>query len=133
MICLIALITFAALALFSVRYRPLAREAFECVTRRMMFRPCETRFDQRMKAKIVAKVLSKSPGAARFVNKNFEALSWAFTLLFFATLVYTIYAAYNLFVFGTCTPEAPWNCPFAVDAARNVTNATCPGYPLPPA
>ena len=33
MICLIALIIFGVLAIFSASYRPLAKEAFDCVLR----------------------------------------------------------------------------------------------------
>ncbi len=42
MICIFAFFVFAFLAIFSVTYRPLAKEAFECVFRRITLRPCET-------------------------------------------------------------------------------------------
>ncbi|MCX6767226.1 MAG: hypothetical protein NTY90_00640 [Candidatus Micrarchaeota archaeon] len=123
-LCLVALVVFAVLAVFSARYRPLALEAFECVARRMTLRPCETGLDQRIKAKVLSKILAKSPGTARFINKNFEVISWVFTIIFFVSLAYSLLAVYNLYVFGTCTPESPGAC--VITALKNATATACP-------
>jgi len=104
MICVIALFVFAVLGIFSARYRPLAKEAFRCTFLKITLRPCETGLDDRIKSKLTAKLLPRAPGAARFVYKNFELLSWAFTLLFFASMAYSAYSLYNLVAYGTCTP-----------------------------
>jgi thiol-disulfide isomerase/thioredoxin len=122
MICIIALVVFGVLGLFSVGYRSLAKEAFSCVFRRMTLRPCETGFDQRMKAKVVSKILSRSHRAARFVNNHFEALSWIFTIAMFASLGYSAYSLYNLATLGTCDPVSG-QCPFGTIRV-NATNAT---------
>jgi len=105
-ICLIALPVFAVLALFSAKYRPFAKEAFNCVFKRMTFRKCDTGFDKKLKAKITGKLMSKSPKTGAFVYKNFEAISWAFTIIMLVSLIYSAIGVYNLFVYNNCNgPE----------------------------
>lgn len=47
MLCFLGLLMLASLALFSARYRPLAREAFDCFFRRVTLRKCTTGLDRR--------------------------------------------------------------------------------------
>lgn len=105
-ICLIALIVFAILGIFSAKYRRWAKEAFSCVARRLTLRPCESSFNQRMKAKITSKILRRSSKAARFTNKHFELISWAFTIILFVSLFFTASGLYNLAVHGSCDPHS---------------------------
>ena len=49
MICILALIVFGILGIFSAKYREFAREAFKCVSLRVTLRKCESRFDEQMK------------------------------------------------------------------------------------
>jgi len=115
MICIIALVVFGILGLFSARYRSLAKEAFRCVFLRLQFKPCETQLDQKIKSKLTSKLLTRSPRAAKFVYKRFELLSWAFTIIFFASMAYTVYGFYNLFTYGTCDPHSDV-CPLSIGA-----------------
>ena len=124
MICLIAMVVFAFLGIFSASHRELAWEAFDCVFRKTTFRPCNTGFDQKMKGKIVGKILARSPRAAGFVHKRFELISWFFTLLMLASFAYSAYSVYNLVVFGTCDPAHPENCVFTQGADPN--RVVCP-------
>lgn len=112
MICLIALVVFGIMSIFSVSFRPLAKEAFSCVFRRMTLRKCDTGFDQKMKAGITGKLMKRSPRVARFVHNHFELLSWMFTLIMIVSLIYSAIAVYNLAVHGTCSPESPGTCVF---------------------
>jgi thiol-disulfide isomerase/thioredoxin len=124
MICIIALVVFAFMGLFSARYRPFAKEAFHCVFLRATLRPCHTGFDQRMKAKITGKLFKRSPRTAGFVHRHFEAISWFFTAIMFISLGYTAYGLYNLVVFGTCDPVTG-QCPFnwGYVPGKNITNS----------
>jgi len=108
-VCIVALVVFGILGIFSARYRKLAKEAFGCVFKMAMLKPCDTGFDQRIKSKVTTKLM-KVPPAARFVYKNFAIISWTFTISFFASLGYSAYGIYNLVVFGSCTPESPGTC-----------------------
>ena len=112
--CLIALGVFAFLGIFSAKYRRWAREAFDCVGRRLTLRPCQTGFDDKVRAKVVSKLLQRNAAAARFTHKHFETLAWIFTILLFASLAYTTYSFYNLAVYGTCDPSDPGSCVFTV-------------------
>ena len=102
MICIIALVIFSILAIFSASYRPLAAEAFDCVFRKVTFRKCKTNLDQRLKSQITGKLLTKSPLLARFVYKRFELLSWLFVILFIVSLAYSAYGGYNYVLYGNC-------------------------------
>ena len=102
MICIIALIIFGILGIFSARYRTLAKQAFDCVFKRVTLRPCQSGLDRRLKMDIVKKVMKRSTKLASFVYKNFEALSWIFTILLLASLFYSGYSGYNYIRYGNC-------------------------------
>lgn len=112
-VCFLALGVFSVLGLFSLKYRRLAGEAFDCVFRRLTFRPCVSRLDERIKAKIVAKILPKTPRFARFVSRNFEILSWVFVLLSLASLALSAQGIANFYLYGNCNgPNEPGFCVF---------------------
>ncbi|MFH1254935.1 MAG: thioredoxin domain-containing protein [bacterium] len=102
MICVIALIVFSIMGIFSLAYRNLAKEAFDCVFRRITFRPCNTGFDQKIKSKIMAKLLTRSVFVARIFNKYFEVFSWIFLILMVWSIFYTIKGGYNYYLYGSC-------------------------------
>jgi len=107
MICLATFIIFSVLGIFSLKYRILAREAFRCVFRRVTLRPCDTSFNQKIKAKITAKLLSKKKiKLAHILHKYFELLSWIFTILLFLSLFFSAKKVFNLVKFGTCDPNS---------------------------
>jgi hypothetical protein len=106
MLCFVALFVFALLSIFSAKYRPLARRAFDCVIRKLTLRKCETGLDEELKAKSIAGIMRLSPSAAGFVNRNFQAFSFAFTVLFAASLLYSLYGIGNFIIYGNCNgPE----------------------------
>jgi len=105
-ICLVALVVFAVLGIFSAKYRRWAKDAFGCVTRRLTFRPCQADLNRRIRAKLMVKFMKKSPALARLVKNHFEAISWAFTILLFVSLFFTASGFYNLAVYGSCDPHS---------------------------
>ncbi|MBL7160848.1 MAG: hypothetical protein ISS93_03300 [Candidatus Aenigmarchaeota archaeon] len=104
MICILSLITFSILGIFSAKYRHFAKIAFSCVARRLTLRSCEMAFDRKVRMKIVAKLSARSIRLARFTNKYFQVISWAFTVLLFISLIFTANGLYNIVVYGTCDP-----------------------------
>jgi len=110
-LCIIAMVVFGIMGIFSAAYRSYAAEAFHCTFRLMTLRPCQSNFDQKMKTKILAKLMH-FPRIANFTNKYFTAISLIFVLLFFASMGYTGYSVYNLAVYHTCDPQHPENCVF---------------------
>jgi len=121
--CIIAFFVFAFLAIFSAKYRPLAKEAFRCVFNKITFRPCDVQLSEKIKATVVGGIMEKSPGTARFVNKHFELLSWVFTILTVVSLAYVLLGLYNFFVFGSCDPADPSGCILTTLTGGN-TNVT---------
>lgn len=105
MICLIALFVFAMLGIFSAKYRDYFREALNCVFRRATLRKCDTGFDRKMKAKIVGRLMKRNPKIAAGVFRHFEAISWFFTILLFASMAYSVDGLYNYAVYGNCNGD----------------------------
>jgi hypothetical protein len=101
-VCFIAAGVLGVLALFSARYRPMAKEAFGCVLRKATLRPCESDFEERIKSRIVAKLLVHSPPAAKFVNRNAEALAWLMILITLVSTAFFVQGLYNYIQFGNC-------------------------------
>ena len=102
MFCIISFIILSILGIFSASNRRLAKEALDCVFRRITLRPCTTGFDQKMKSKILGTVLSRSEKAARFINKNFELLSWIFFILLLASSLLAVRGIYYFYRYGSC-------------------------------
>lgn len=102
MFCILALIIFSILGIFSATHRVLARQALDCVFRRVTFRPCNTDFKEKIKNKILAKLLDRSDLAAKIFNKHFELLSWVFFILMVTSTFWTVRGGYNFYLYGSC-------------------------------
>lgn len=102
MICLIALFVFGILGIFSVTHRRLAIEAFDCVFRKVRFKPCNSDLDKRLKSQITGKLIRRTPRIAKFTYKNFEVISGIFVILMFVSFLYSGIAVYNVFVYDNC-------------------------------
>src|SRR3972149_2220833 len=118
MICFIALIVFGILGIFSVKYRAIAKEALECTFLKMTFRPCRSRLDERLKAHISGGLMRRSPKAGMWIFRNFEILSWIFTILLVASMAYTAFSTYNYIQYGNCNgPDSGGFCIYDTLAA----------------
>ena len=104
-LCIVALVVFSILGIFSARYRGLAKDAFKCVFLMVQFKPCNVQLEQKIKTKVTAKLMI-IPSLARFFYKNFKIISWIFTISFFASLIYSAYGIYNLLAIGRCDPNS---------------------------
>ena len=102
MICVLALIVFGILGIFSATHRKIALEAFDCVFRRVTLRKCESGLDKRLKSQITGKLMKKNPVIARFTFRYFELISWFFTILFILSFVYAGIGGYNYYLYGNC-------------------------------
>lgn len=113
MICIIALVVFSIMGIFSASQRKLAVQAFDCVFRRLTLRKCQSGLDIQLKSKLVGKLLNKSPKAARFTFKYFEVISWIFVILTIWSLVVSVQSGYNYYLYGNCNgPESDAFCIF---------------------
>jgi len=102
MFCVLALLVFSVLGIFSATHRALAREALDCVLRRVTLRPCNTGFREKMKSKVLSRLLNRSVFAARVFNRHFELLSWIFFILMVASTYGVIKGGYNYYFYGSC-------------------------------
>jgi thiol-disulfide isomerase/thioredoxin len=125
-LCVVAMVVFGVMGIFSAKYRALAKEAFSCFFKTVQLKPCDTKLDQRIKSKLIASLMKFSPPIARFTYKNFVVLSWLFTITFFASTAYSAYSVYNLVVYGSCSPGSYciFNPNANVTAGANTCNIT---------
>src|SRR3989344_134184 len=104
-VCIIALVVFGILGIFSATHRAVAKEAFECVLRKATLRPCNTGLDSRLKMIVSLKVMKQHSGAGKFIHKHFEAISFVFMLLMLSSIAFSAIGIYNLWAFGNCNGE----------------------------
>lgn len=122
--CIVALIVFGIMGIFSASQRALAREAFDCVFRRVTFRPCHTGFQEKVKGKLLAKVLKRSTFWARVLNKYYEIFSWIFFILMVGSTIWVLRGVYNFYVFGSCNGlNASGFCAFDPSGENNKVTA----------
>ena len=129
MFCFAALIIFGIMGIFSAANRKLAKEAASCVFRHMTLRPCNTTFRDRAKGKILNWFFNRSPLAAKFFNKYFEILSWAFFILMIGSFGYSVYGGYNFYMYGSCNgPNSSAFCIFDPTSGNNQTTEASKCY-----
>ncbi len=102
MLCILALIACAVLAIFSARFRPLVNEALQCVLRRVTLRKCTTGFDKQVKAALAGRLMRTHPSAAKLLYRHMETAAWLFVVLTAASTGYLGYGFYNYYHYGNC-------------------------------
>ncbi len=100
--CIVALIVFGIMGIFSASQRALAKEALDCVFKRVTFRPCNTGFAEKVKGKLIGKVLKRSTFLAKLLNKYYEVFSWIFFILMVGSTIWVLRGGYNFYVYGSC-------------------------------
>jgi len=113
MICIIALIVFGIMGIFSASHRVIAKEALDCVFRKVTLRKCTTGLDKRLKAQITGKLMKRHPKTGKTIYKHFELISWFFAILLLVSLTYSVIGIYNTIAYGNCNGEdSTAFCPF---------------------
>jgi hypothetical protein len=102
MFCILSFVVLSILGIFSASNRTLAKEALSCVGRRVTFRPCDTGFDEKIKAKILGKTINYSEKLTRFFNKYFEALAWVFFAIMMAASIFFFRGLFLFYTTGSC-------------------------------
>jgi protein-disulfide isomerase len=120
MICILSFVVFSVLSIFSASYRDLAREAFECVWKRITLRPCDTGFQQKVKSRITSSIMKRSPKLAKIVHKYSEVIAFSFLVLLVGSFVYSAYGIFNFYLYGSCNGNN--NSQFCVLDPNNTHN-----------
>lgn len=100
--CILAFIVLAIMSVFSLTYRQLAKEAWDCVFKRITLRPCTTGFKEKIKASLTAKLLVKSPFLAKIVNRYYELLAWIIAILSIVSIFWFVRGLINYYFYGSC-------------------------------
>lgn len=109
-LCIVAAVVFGVMSIFSAKYRPWAREGFRCVFRMVTFRKCDVHLEERIRAHVTSHLMTRSERLAATVYRYFKIFSWIFTIIFFASMIYTGITVYNIAVYGTCDPTGGGQC-----------------------
>lgn len=65
-------------------------------------RPCNTGFKEKIKSKILSKLINRSAFFAKLANRHYELLSWIFFILFLGSAIWALRGGYNYYVYGSC-------------------------------
>ncbi len=118
--CIVALIVFGIMGIFSASQRALAKEALSCVLKRVTLQPCNTGFQEKVKGKLLAKVLKRSTFLAKVLNKYYEIFSWIFFILMVGSTIWVFRGVYNFYVYGSCNGlNATGFCAFDPNGENN--------------
>jgi hypothetical protein len=124
--CIAAFIVLAVMAVFSARYRRYVGTAWNCVWRRVTFRPCDTTFKQDVKDHLLAPIAARRPGLVKPAGIALEILA----VLVILTTIWSGYtvvkSAVNLYVYGTCNKQDSASCTLGAEAC-SIPDAT-PGF-----
>ncbi len=117
--CIVGLVAFGILGIFSAKYRRYFRESLHCMKRQLTLRPCDTQFDHEMKAKISGSIAKQSERLARLVYKRFAVISGIFLLAMIVSLALVAFGIYNYAAYGNCNgPDSRDFCIFNPFAAQ---------------
>jgi protein-disulfide isomerase len=135
MVCIIALIVFSILGIFSATHRALAKEALDCVFKRITLRPCNTGFDEKIKGKVIGKLLGRSIFASRIFSRHFAIISWLLFILTIASTFFVVRGGVNYYLYGSCNGlNQSGFCVFDPTGENNkispVKNGSCPVAPV---
>jgi len=114
--CIAAFIVLVVMAAFSARYRRYVGKAWNCVWRRVTFRPCDTTFKQDVKDHILAPIAARRPSLVKPASITLEVLA----VLVILTTIWSGYtvvkSAVNLYVYGTCNKQDSASCTLGAEA-----------------
>ena len=116
MFCIAAFIILGIMGIFSARYRRLAKEAWQCVARRVTFRKCDTSFKEDLKSRLLSGMAVRRPRLARFFERWIEVLAFVFVVLTIWSLLTVLRSGLNLYVYDTCNPGHPESCTLSAQA-----------------
>lgn len=133
MICVAALIVFSVLALFSAKYRPLAKEAYSCVFLKLRLRPCNSGLDKRVRMAVMMPFIKRTPRFAKFIYDYFSVFSTLFVILTVLSIGYIAWGGYNYALYGNCNgPGSSGFCVFDPNGAGSSAVQQCTATPQVP-
>jgi protein-disulfide isomerase len=100
--CIVAIVIFGILGIFSAKYRAYFRESLHCIKRQITLRPCDTNFDEKMKSKMSGKLMRISPKIAGFVYRKFVFITWLFIAVMIVSLIGIGIGVYNFAIYNNC-------------------------------
>ncbi len=127
-LCIIGLVVFGILGIFSAKYRSLAKEAFGCVWNMARLRPCQGTLEDRIRREILSKAFRVHPTLAKYVNRYFGLLSWLFVAAFFLSVFLAGQGIYNYAVYGNCNGPQGGFCIFdPLNSGQQANECVLPG------
>ncbi|PIV90729.1 hypothetical protein COW46_01120 [Candidatus Gracilibacteria bacterium CG17_big_fil_post_rev_8_21_14_2_50_48_13] len=126
MFCIAAFLVFLLLGIFSLRYRRLAVDAWNCVLHRVTFRPCDSTFRDDVRGMVAGSLMKRSPRLAAYFLRWADLLAWIFVLLSLWSLLSVMVIGLNLWIYDTCDPNQSESCSLGGEACS--IGSTAPGF-----
>lgn len=125
MLCIFAfiifLIFFPILGFFP-KYRQLFGRSWSCVFKKITLKPCDINLGEELKNAFLGKIIFKFPRFAKFLDKTFSFWIFLFVIINIWSLVYTLTAATNLWVYDTCNSDTGESCSLSGEACGVALN-----------
>jgi thiol-disulfide isomerase/thioredoxin len=119
---IIFLLFFPILGIFP-EYRKLFRRSWSCVFKKVTLKPCDINLGQELKNAFLSKIFFKFPRFAKFLDRTFSFWAFLFIVINIWSLVYTLVAATNLWVYDTCDPATGESCSLSGEACGVASNS----------
>lgn len=119
MLCILSFVIF--LILFPIlgffpEYRQLFRESWSCVIKKATFQPCDINMGEKLKGKLLGKLVFKYPKIAKFLSKTFSFWAGLFVVINIASILAVANTGLNLWVWDTCEPFTGESCSMSGEA-----------------
>ena len=95
----------AVMGIFSVRYRKLAVESFDCLFRNVTFRKCRSGFDERIKSDITGRLMKISPVLGRGFYRNYKIIIMVILIITILSFYFSAVGIYNYVMYRNCNGE----------------------------
>ncbi len=108
---------------FFPKYRQLFGRSWSCVFKKITLKPCDINLGEELKNAFLGKIIFKFPRFAKFLDKTFSFWAFLFVIINIWSLVYTLTAATNLWVYDTCNPDTGESCSLSGEACGVASNS----------
>jgi len=110
MLCIASFLVLLLLSAVSAQFRPLAKRAWSCASRRLTLRPCDTTFRDDVKNTLLAPLALRAPRWVKPASVAIEAVAWVMVISMVTSIYILLRSGLNFAVYGTCNKHNPEAC-----------------------
>jgi len=113
MLCIASFIVLLFTSAISAKHRKLLKKAWECTTKRVTRKPCDSSFGEEVRNSILAPLAIRAPRLVKPVSGAITVFAWVTVISFIISLYLIFISILNLVAFGSCNRTNPDACSFS--------------------